>query len=115
MAKTIPSEGDFVEYEEGKFARISRLSNGCDSFQISNAIGVYVWANSNPEASGAQASGATWDPSLDCVSMERLKIQNLQKSSETKKGRCWTFSENRSGAGRGVYFEINFKIWRLSK
>lgn len=102
-----PKEGEFVEYEVGKFARISRLHKGDSSFQISNKVGVYVWEN------GAQASGCTWDSDLDHISSERLVISNLQPTTETRKGKCWTFSGNQSGGGRGVWFEINFKVWRL--
>ena len=101
-----PTEGDFVEYEEGKFARISR--NHCDgTFQLSNTIGVYV-------SNGcAQASGCTWDPSLDHILQERLTFDNLEPTSKQMKGSCWTFSEGESGPYRGVYYVINFKVWRL--
>ena len=101
-----PQEGDFVEYEDGKFARISRIG---DSFQLSNQIGIYVWE------AGSQASGCTWDPNLDYIGRDKTVLQNLQATAETKGGRCWTFSGNQAGGGRGVWFEINFKVWKLHK
>ena len=36
-------------------------------------------------------------------------IKYLELTPTLKKGKCWTFSGNDAGGGRGVYFEINFK------
>ncbi len=104
-----PMEGEFVEYEDGKFARISRL-RGQLQLQLSNKIGVYVSKNGC-----SQASGCTWDSDLDHIEKSRLEVENLMPTNSTKKGRCWTFSEGIVGGGRGVYFEIDFKIWKLKK
>ncbi len=100
-----PREGDFVEYEDGEFARISNLRG---QLQLSNAIGVYVSGGGCSEA-----SGCIWDSSLDHIEKSRLSVENLTLTGSTKKGRCWTFSEGYSGGGRSVYFEIDFKVWQL--
>lgn len=101
-----PKDGDFVEFD-GEIARIcsTRFS---DTFQLSNTIGVYV-----SEGGYTQASGGTWDPSIS-VELERLKLANLVPTQKTKKGRCWTFSDGDAGAHRGVWFEIEFKVWSLN-
>lgn len=101
-----PKEGDFVEYEEGKFARISS-DHQDGTFQLSNTIGVYV------SDGCTQASGCTWDPSLDHIQQERLTFDNLEPTSKKMKGSCWMFSEGISGPHRGVNYDINFKVWRL--
>lgn len=105
LASNLPQQGDFVEYEEGKYARLCCTYN--PHFQLSNKIGVYV------STEGATASGCTWDSDLAHIERERLVVENLMPTAEMKKGRCWTFSQNYSGPDRGVYFEINFKVWRL--
>lgn len=101
-----PQEGDFVEYEKGKFARISRLHKD-ESIQLSNKIGVYVSKHGT-----SQASGCTWDPNVE---HKNINISGLVATTETRKGECWTFSQNLSGKDRGVYFKIDFKIWNLVK
>lgn len=104
LDKNKPTEGDFVQYD-GKIARLSVIhSNG--SIQLSNTIGVYV------SDGCSQASGCVWDPNIN-IERSRLDLNNLELTSALKKGRCWTFSENISGGDRGVYFEINFKVWNL--
>jgi len=103
-----PREGDWVEYEDGKFARIASLHGG--SFQLSNKIGVYVSSRGC-----SQASGAVWDCDLDHIERSRLTVENLSPTNNTKKGLCWTFSEQNAGGDRGVYFDIDFKIWNLNK
>lgn len=104
-----PREGDWVEYEDGKFARISTIRHE-PRIQISNKIGVYV-----SEGGYSQASGGIWDSDLDHIERSRLVVENLIPTNDTKKGRCWTFSEKSAGADRGVYFEIDFKVWKLKK
>ena len=102
-----PQEGDFVEYADGKFARISAdHRNG--SFQLSNKIGVYV------SECGSQASGCTWDPDLDDIERERLVFSNLTLAAKTMQGHCWMFSGGYSGGDRGVYHNIKFKVWTLN-
>lgn len=101
-----PMSGDFVQYD-GKIARLSVIhENG--QIQLSNSIGVYV------SDSCSQASGCTWDSTIT-VEKDRLTLKNLEPTSMFIKGRCWTFSGNEAGGGRGVYFEINFKVWNLGK
>lgn len=106
LDKKKPTEGDFVQYD-GKIARLSVIHfNG--SIQLSNGIGVYV------SDGCSQASGCVWHPNIK-IERSRLNIKNLELTPTLKKGRCWTFSENVSGGGRGVYFEINFKVWNLKQ
>ena len=99
-----PKEGDFVQYDE-EIARLSGI-HADGSIQLSNTIGVYV------SDGCSQASGCVWDPDIK-IERSRLSIHNLELTSALKKGRCWSFSEKSSGADRGVYFEINFKVWNL--
>lgn len=102
-----PIEGDFVEYADGLFARISRNhENG--TFQLSNKIGVYV-----SKGGLTQASGCTWDKELDDIARDRLKKNNLMPTTKTLKGDCWMFSGGDAGPHRGVYYESSFKVWLL--
>jgi len=102
-----PVDGDFVEYAEGKFSRISTCRHN-KTFQISNNIGIFVG-----KSGSSMASGCTWDKDFDYIDSKRLTFKNLTLTSKTLKGRCWTFSGNSAGAGRGIYSEINFKVWVL--
>ncbi|EAK8277500.1 hypothetical protein ACM12L_001835 [Campylobacter jejuni] len=101
-----PKEGDFVEYADGKFARIS-VDHRNGTFQLSNNIGVFV------SEYGSQASGCVWDPNLDYIKRERLIFDNLKPTSKTMKGRCWMFSEGNAGGHGGVWYDIQFKVWLL--
>ena len=108
LSRQEPKEGDFVEYEYGKFARISTdYHNG--SFQLSNSIGVYV-----SKGGYSQASGCTWDSSLDYLDQDKLLFTNLKPSSKKKEGECWTFSGDDAGHNRGVHHKLLFKVWILS-
>lgn len=99
-----PKHGDFVQFD-GEISRLS-IIHADESIQLSNGIGVYV-------SDGCSlASGCVWDPDIK-IERSRLNIKNLELAPTLKKGRCWTFSENVSGGGRGVWFEINFKVWNL--
>lgn len=103
---TPPKVGDFVEYESGKLARIaSNLGNG--AFQLSNKISVYVADNGNTDS-----SGYTFDEELN-INKEMLHFCNLKPTSNLAKGKCWMFSGGQWGEGRGVNYEINFKVWLL--
>ena len=104
IKKEKPVEGDFVEYKCGKLARISIIRE--ETIQLSNKIGVFVSLPGNSES-----SGCTWDPEVEVD--KTISISDLLKTSSTKKGRCWTFSQNLPGKDRGVYFEIYFKVWKL--
>ncbi len=102
-----PKDGDFVEYD-GEIARICSTLYS-DTFQLSNTIGIYV-----SKGGYTQASGCTWDPNVK-VEEERLKSSNLTPTGKTQKGLCWAFSDGEAGGRRGVYFEINFKVWSLGE
>jgi len=102
-----PKDGDFVEYEKGKYSRISTDRHD-GTFQISNNIGIFVSADGS-----SSASGCTWDSDFDYIESDRLTLDNLKPTTKTMKGECWTFSGNYAGGGRGVRFDINFKVWLL--
>ncbi|RXK16492.1 hypothetical protein CP985_03200 [Malaciobacter mytili LMG 24559] len=102
-----PQDGDFVEYSEGKFARISRIHQD-GNIQLSNKIGVYV-----SEGGYSEASGCTYDSEIVDIERTRLVLKNLTPTSKTMIGCCWTFSEGISGANRGVNYNIKFKVWLL--
>jgi hypothetical protein len=99
-----PKEGNFIQYD-GEIARLSVIHED-GTIQLSNGIGVFV------SDGYSQASGCVWDPDIK-IERSRLKISNLELTSTLKKGRCWTFSRNEAGGDRGVWFEINFKVWNL--
>jgi len=109
IKKEEPQEGDFVEYADGLFARISRNHQN-KNFQLSNKIGVFV-----SKGGTAQASGCTWDSDLEDIAKERLKFNNLKPTTKTMKGHCWMFSDGNSGAHRGVYYDILFNVWQLGE
>jgi len=101
-----PLSGDFVIYGDNKIARLYKTFAG--NYQISNGIGVYV-------SNGfSQGSGCVYDFDIE-EQYRHCKSDDLVLTDAFKKGRCWTFSGNESGGGRGVYFEINFKVWKLEK
>lgn len=102
-----PMMGDFVQCEDGSYGKISCIHQD-GKIQLSNNIGVYV------SDKFAQASGCTWDSDFDYIDRDKLCLNNLVLLDEQKKGHCWTFSGNNSGRNRGVYFDINFKVWKLA-
>lgn len=101
-----PKEGDFVEFD-GNISRLSRIHED-GRFQLSESIGVFVSKFSS------QASGCVWDPNIS-IDWDRENIKYLESTPTWKKGKCWTFSGNDAGGGRGVWFEINFKVWNLGQ
>ncbi len=103
---TTPIEGDFVEYETGKFARIS-VDHRDGRFQLSNSVGIYV------SDSSSLASGCVWDPDLDYLERNRLTMDNLISTGKTMLGRCWTFISDFPHRDKDVYAEIQFKVWKL--
>jgi hypothetical protein len=44
--------------------------------------------------------------------MDVLNVKRLQLTEELTPLRCWIFSENSVGGGRGVHYQINVKTWR---
>lgn len=101
-----PKEGDFVEFD-GNISRLSRIHED-GRFQLSESIGVYV------SDGCSQSSGCVWDPNIS-LDYDRENIKYLEPTDTLKKGRCWTFSGNEAGGGRGIWFEINFKVWNLGQ
>ena len=101
-----PKEGDFVKFD-GNISRLSRIHKD-GQFQLSETIGVYV------SDGCSQSSGCVWDPDIS-LDYDRENIKYLELTPTLKKGKCWTFSGNDAGGGRGVYFEINFKVWNLTQ
>lgn len=105
LEKQEPKCGDFVQYD-GQISRLSVVHENGD-IQLSETIGVYVSINGS-----CQASGCVWDPNIK-LEKERLKLKNLEATTQLKKGSCWSYSGNYAAGMRGVYFEINFKVWEL--
>jgi len=101
-----PISGDFVIYGDNKIARLHKTFSG--DYQISNGIGLFVTDGCS------QSSGCVYDFDIE-EQYRHCKSDDLVLTDAFKKGRCWTFSGNESGGGRGVYFEINFKVWKLEK
>lgn len=101
-----PKEGDFVEFD-GNISRLSRIHKD-GQFQLSETIGVYV------SDGCSQSSGCVWDPNIS-LDYDRENIKYLELTPTLKKGRCWTFSGNEAGGGRGIWFEINFNVWNLGQ
>ena len=101
-----PKEGDFVEFD-GNISRLSRIHKD-GQFQLSETIGVYV------SDGCSQSSGCVWDPNIS-LDYDRENIKYLEPTDTLKKDRCLTFSGNEAGGGRGIWFEINFKVWNLGQ
>lgn len=44
-----------------------------------------------------------------------VKKADIQLTNETRKGQIWFFDKNISGANRGVYYEIDFRVFELKE
>ena len=105
LAITVPKDGDYVEYAEGKFARISRIHQD-NSFQISNKVGVLLWNDGT-----SQASGCTWDSDIE--SPDNLTLNRLKLTDKQMQGRYWKFGNTSLRNATSVNFDIAVKVWAL--
>lgn len=97
--RTKISDGDWVLLKNGEYSRVT-VSQWEDSIQIGGYFGSSVYINSNGSGS---YSGGCGD------SIDKSKLVHV---GEHKEASCWLFHEGYSGAGRGVYATLKFKVWK---
>ncbi len=99
FARTRISEGDYVHRLDGTFSRIT-VHQWPEHVQIGGHEHGSYYLNSNGFCSYSGSCGDI---------LERAKLVD---SGDYKRGSCWIFSQNSSGAGRGVYATLLFKVWK---
>ena len=92
--RTKISEGDWIIRKDGKYEGISVAHEG--HVQAGGFGCVYVAKNGYTSYSGG------------CGDV----IKSFELTNEVKKRRCWIFSNDSPGAGRGVFNFLSFKVWR---
>lgn len=93
-SRTKISEGDWIIRKSGEYEGISVAHEGL--VQAGGFGSVYVAKNGYTSYSGG------------CGDL----IKSFELTSEKKKRRCWIFSNDFPGAGRGVFNFLTFKVWR---
>lgn len=94
-----PRVGDWIRFEDGSLYRISHL---------------WVWGDPDD---GAQISeGGSWYLGEGYVSFSgalypSIPLTTLTRTDETRPGSVWFFHHNVSGAGRGVYASLPFRVY----
>ena len=96
---TTMEEGDFLMFNDGTVKRVANVV--CNRVQPCDSGSFYL------NDSGTCTMSGSLDSSIP---------QNIfEVTEEFKDGSCWLFSENRAGAGRGVYSQIPFRVWKQKK
>jgi hypothetical protein len=98
--RTKISEGDWVRMPDGSMSRVT-VASWPDTIQIGGHSGSSVYIH---ESGRGSYSGGCGD------SIER---DRLVDTGEYEEAGCWIFSGNRSGAHRGVYSALKFKVFEL--
>lgn len=92
--------GDYLLLPHGEYTRFTHLWE--DSIQTGGSSGgQYYFGTGYLSYSGGLDSG--------------VKLKDIEQTEEIKKGWIWFFDRNISGAGRGVNFEIDFKVFKLKE
>ena len=92
------SQGDWVRLKDGSMSRVT-VNHHTGTIQIGGGQGSYhLFRNGYCSYSGGCG--------------EQVKLSSLKDTGEYKPGGCWIFSNDWSGAGRGVHSELEFKVWQ---
>ena len=97
-----PTCGDYVLYSDGAVRRIACVytSEGTiDKIQTDIGGSFYLCDDGYCDFSGGYDRG---------VSFEHFTLTE----EDPRLGECWLFDEGIMGAGRGVYRQLPFKVWR---
>jgi hypothetical protein len=94
-----PRVGDYLRLPHGIYTRFTHnWGEECDQIQTGGSSGSsYYLGNSYCSYSGSLDSG--------------VKLSELRETGETKDGAIWFFDGDISGAGRGKYYSIPFRVF----
>jgi len=93
-----PRVGDYLELPHGLVTRFTHAWD--DGIQIGGGSGSYYLGKS-----GYVSYSGGLDPSIEYTSIEA--------TDKVKDGMVWFFDQGWSGGGRGVYFYIPFRVFKL--
>jgi hypothetical protein len=96
-----PTQGDFFRVN-GKLFRISQFITDKE-FQYSINGSFYL----------SQDGSCSYSGGFDFSEGSRFNIDDLEITEEKVKGIFWFFSNNNVRAHNGVYFKMDFKVWKL--
>lgn len=92
--------GDYLLKPDGKYTRFTYFWECDGQMQTGGSSGnAYYLGNGYLDYSGSLNSG--------------LNINCLEQTKELKAGQVWFFKDNRAGAGRGINFSMNFRVFRI--
>jgi hypothetical protein len=94
-----PRVGDYLLMPYGLYTRFTHAWD--ETIQTGGGSGSFFFGSGYCSYSGGLDSGVSYT--------------DLIETTETKKGAIWFFDKNISGAGRGVYFEIPFRVFTLKE
>jgi hypothetical protein len=97
--RTEISMGDYVIQKNGQISRITVYSPD-NLIQVGGNYGGSFYIGKNGRCSYSGSCGDVVD------------IKKLQFTGEYKEGSCWIFSNDWTGANRGVYYVLKFKVYR---
>lgn len=92
--RTKISEGDWIIRKSGEYERVSVARGG------------YIQAGGNGSNYISQTGFCSYSGSCGD------RIEKVELTDETMEGSCWIFSGDWSGAHRGVYNFLKFKVYR---
>lgn len=97
--KTGVRVGDWLELPHGEFTRFTHAWD--DHIQTGGGSGGYYLGNGYLSYSGGLDSG--------------IKRSDIIPTEQTKRGNIWFFDKDISGAGRGVYFDVEFRVFKCKE
>lgn len=98
-SRDYPVQGDFVRVD-GELYEIS-VTRG--HLQVTKSHGsIYIGPLGNTSRSGS---------CIDFPEVVRPELEDLVDSGEYHPQHCWIFSQDQTGAHRGVYNYLSFKVW----
>jgi hypothetical protein len=97
--RNVISEGDWVILKDGTYDRVTVAWPTSGRIQVGgSSAGLFINQNGHGSYSGGCGRG--------------INTENIENTNEVKEGRCWIFSGNSSGAGRGVDSTLLFKVYK---
>lgn len=97
--RTEIAQGDFVRLKDRSISRVTVTRMG-NHIQVGGSRNSALYVS--PEGYGSY-SGSCGDV---------ISLVNIQPTSEYIEGDCWIFSQDRSGAHRGVTNTLRWKLWQ---
>jgi hypothetical protein len=97
--KKIIGKGDWVILKDGRKERVT-VTEWNDTIQVGGSFGGSYHVN---KYGGCSYSGGCGD---------LINRNELVSTDNFEEGSCWIFSQDWSGAGRGVYNILKFRVWK---